>query len=170
MSTDEQTITVAECKEQVKLMARRTALLYHAFASSLIEELGEEQGVRLIEKSIRSYGHACGQAIKDGILAKGLPLTPENFNLVRDLPDFGWEMSTVVDQQGEQSVITYCPLAAVWIQMGEAGRKLGRLYCFVDQAKQEAYNPEYQFLHLKNVLDGDPYCMFALRSSSDTKR
>ena len=52
--------------------------------------------------------------------------------------------------------------------MGAPAARLGRLYCFVDQAKQEAYNPDYEFLHLKNVLDGDPYCVFALRQRADT--
>ncbi len=216
MSTEEPTITISQCTEEVRLMARRAALLYHAFASALVEELGDEQGKRLIEKAIRAYGHACGQAIKDDLLAQGLPLTPENFNRIRDLPAFGWEkaapedlpapssegvlnspsqgilslskddlpapssegvlnspsqgilsLSKDVESQGH-SVVTYCPLAAVWMQMGAPAARLGRLYCFVDQAKQEAYNPDYEFLHLKNVLDGDPYCVFALRQRADT--
>ncbi len=216
MSTEEPTLTISQCTEEVRLMARRAALLYHAFASALVEELGDEQGKRLIEKAIRAYGHACGQAIKDDLLAQGLPLTPENFNRIRDLPAFGWEkaapedlpapssegvlnspsqgilslskddlpapslegvlnspsqgilsLSKDVESQGH-SVVTYCPLAAVWMQMGAPAARLGRLYCFVDQAKQEAYNPDYEFLHLKNVLDGDPYCVFALRQRADT--
>ena len=33
----------------------------------------------------------------------------------------------------------------------------------VDQAKQLAYNPDEEFIHLKNVLDGDDCCEFLVR-------
>jgi hypothetical protein len=33
----------------------------------------------------------------------------------------------------------------------------------VDQAKYQAYNPKLQCVHVKNVLDGDPYCELAVR-------
>ncbi len=40
---------------------------------------------------------------------------------------------------------------------------MGKIYCFVDQAKYEAYNPELQCVHVKNVMDGDTYCELAVR-------
>jgi hypothetical protein len=34
----------------------------------------------------------------------------------------------------------------------------------MDQAKYQAYNPELECVHVKNVLDGDPYCELAIRT------
>ena len=55
-----------------------------------------------------------------------------------------------------------CHLAEVWKELGAP--ELGRLYCFVDQAKYKAYNPDLECVHVKNVLDGDPYCELAVRT------
>jgi hypothetical protein len=155
----ENMLTEAECAGQVGLMARRTALLYHYFAQTLVEELGEQEGRRLIEKAIWAYGEHCGRAIREQIQAQGLPLTEENYNKIPDLPAYGW----TVEKTGAHATATYCPMAAVWIEMGPEAVSLGRLYCHVDQAKQHAYNPEEEFVHHQNVLDGDPVCEFGIR-------
>ncbi len=162
--TMEKTLTASECAVEVGRMARRTALLYYYFASTLIEELGEEEGRRLIAKSIWAYGEHCGRAIREEVEGRGLPLTQENFDKIPDLPAIGWETSEVAAEEGGlHAVATYCPLAAVWKQMGPEAQRLGRLYCYVDQAKQCAYNPKEDFVHARNLLDGDPYCEFVVR-------
>ena len=56
-------LTEAECSRQVGLMARRTALLYYYFAQTLVDELGEQEGRRLIEKAVWAYGEHCGRAV-----------------------------------------------------------------------------------------------------------
>lgn len=156
-------LTVGECTEEVKLMARRAALLHHYFSKAIIDRLGEEEGKELIKEAIWAYGRHCGRAVREGVEAMGLPLTDENFGRVRDLPKVGWEMSKIALENGEErSVATFCPLAAIFKELGPEGEELGRLYCYVDQAKYEAYNPEKAFIHAKNVLDGDPYCEFVI--------
>jgi hypothetical protein len=148
----------------VRLMARRTALLYYYFAKTLVDELGEEEGRRLIAKAVWAYGEHCGNAVRKGVEAMGLPPVDENFGRVRDLPSAGWETSTVTHADGRQNPIAaYCPLAAVWQALGAEAVALGRLYCTVDQAKYNAYNPEYEFIHARNVLDGDEYCEFVVK-------
>lgn len=164
MQTEQKLLSEQACETEVRLMARRTALLYSAFAAVLVDALGEEDGRRLISAAIRVYGETCGSAIRDEILAMGLPLSAENFNLPRDLPHYGFEHGAVQTPEGEtHATVAYCPLAAVFTAQGEKAKRLGRLYCNVDQAKQHAYNPDYACVHVKNVLDGDPYCEFALR-------
>ena len=160
----EKTLTATECAVEVGRMARRTALLYYYFASTLIQELGEEEGRRLIAKSIWAYGEHCGREIRQAVEEMGLPLTQENFDKIPDLPAIGWETSKISSEGGSShAVATYCPLAAVWKQMGPEAQRLGRLYCYVDQAKQYSFNPEEDFVHAKNVLDDDPYCEFVVR-------
>lgn len=157
-------ISVEDCTTEVKLMARRAALLHFFFSKAIIEELGPEAGERLIHKAIQGYGEYCGNAVRKEVEAMGLPLSDENFNKVRDLPHYGWDLGVRELPGGEQrSIAHYCPLADVFMQLGEEGRRLGRLYCFVDQAKQQGYNPAYDFIHSKNLLDGDPYCEFLVQ-------
>lgn len=156
-------LTEAECARQVGLMARRTALLYYYFAQTLVDELGEQEGRRLIEKAVWAYGEHCGRAVREGVQALGLPPTQDNYNKVPDLPAYGWSMGETVAPDGQvHPTATFCPLAAVWLEMGPEAASLGRLYCHVDQAKQHAYNPEEEYVHHQNVLDGDPCCEFGI--------
>lgn len=60
---------------------------------------------------------------------------------------------------GKISKITLCPLAEVWKKLGEDGIRLGRMYCYVDQAKFGAYGKGYECVHDKNTLDGDECCV-----------
>ena len=151
----------AEAFQQVKSMITRAALIHYAFAKTLVDELGEKKGKALAKKAALLYGKMVGKRVKEKTLAKGLPLTRENFQ--DDLPDLGWAGRQKVEVEGEKrSRVSTCHLAKVWQELGASD--LGRIYCFVDQAKYEAYNPELQCVHVKNVLDGDPYCELAVRT------
>jgi hypothetical protein len=165
--TDE-SITRQECTAQVKLMARRAALLHYFFSKTLVEALGEEEGMRLVQQTTLAYGEYCGRAILEGVKALGLPNTQQNFDKIPDLPHYGWDMDVHTLPGGEQRpIVRSCPLAEVFMQFGEEGMRLGRLYCYVDQGKQLAYNPAFDFIHTKNVLDGDPYCEFLIQPHKD---
>jgi hypothetical protein len=158
----EKTVSVEYCTEQVRRMARRTALLHHYFAETLVDALGEERGQELVAEAIRRYGEHCGRSVRAQVEARGLALEPENFGKGRDLPEVGWEKAEVELAPGVRAeVVTFCPLADVFQEIG--GVKFGRLYCHVDQAKQRAFNPAYEFIHAKNVLDGDAFCQFVVR-------
>jgi len=160
MAEKKEMITKEEAFQQVKSMITRAALIHWAFAKTLIDELGEKKGKALAKKAIELYGKEVGKRVKDRTLARSLPLTRENFQ--DDLPDLGWAEREKVEVEGEKRSRVYtCHLARVWQELGVP--ELGRIYCFVDQAKYEAYNPELQCVHVKNVLDGDPYCELAVR-------
>ena len=168
MDSEAEMLTRDECTNEVRLMARRTALLFAAFAETLSDELGEEQASRLIAKAVWGYGQACGRAVRAGVENQGLQPTQENYNKVRDLPRLGWVGSSLVTPQGEvHPLISYCPLADTFQSLGPRMVKLGRLYCGIDQAKQQAYNPAVECIHVKNVLDGDPFCEFQYRPVSE---
>lgn len=158
-------ISKKEAVENVRLMAKRTALLYQHFAQTIIDELGEEKGKELITKAIWSYGKESGSKVKEGVLAMGLPPEPENYNQVPDLPVLGWEFELLDDPDCEEAVrITLCPLAEVWLENGFS--TIGRIYCQVDQAKYLGYNPELECLHQKNVLDGDCCCEIVVKKKN----
>jgi hypothetical protein len=164
MNSQNETITVAQCTEEIQLMARRLALLHYYFSEAIVEKLGEEEGKALIKEAIWAYGTHCGRVVREGVEAMGLPLTDENYGRVRDLPQYGWEIETVTLEGGEvRPIATFCPVAAALQELGPRGEELGRLYCYVDQAKYEAYNPDLEFTHAKNVLDGELYCEFLVQ-------
>ena len=150
-----------EAFSQLKSMITRTALIHYAFTKTIIDELGKEKGGKLAKKAIRLYGEMVGKKARENTLAKGLPTLAENFQ--NDLPALGWADREKVVVEGEKRARVHtCYLAEAWKELGVP--EIGRLYCFVDQAKYEAYNPELECFHTKNVLDGDPYCEMAVRT------
>ena len=160
MTEKNEMISKKEAQAQVQSMITRAALIHYAFTRTLIDELGEEKGKALARKAIRLYGELVGRRVKEKTLAKGLPLIRENFQ--DDLPALGWEDRELIEVEGEKRARVHtCYLARVWKELGAP--ELGRIYCFVDQAKYDAYNPELECVHTRNVLDGDPYCELAVR-------
>jgi hypothetical protein len=161
MPPKKEMITREEAFRQVKSMITRAALIHYAFTKTLVDELGEKKGKALAKKAIELYGREVGKRVKNQTLARGLPLTRDNFQ--DDLPDLGWAEREKVEVEGEKRSRVYtCHLAEVWQELGVP--ELGRLYCFVDQAKYQAFNPKLQCVHVKNVLDGDAYCELAVRT------
>jgi len=159
MKKKEEMISKKEALEQIGLGLRRTALLYHYFARTLVEELGEERGKALIRKAIDAYGAHIGKDARRKADERGLSLTPENFG--NDLPMLAWRTERVVVEGEERMRVHQCPLAKEWLALGEGKR--ARPYCYVDQAKMHAFNPDYEYVHVRNILDGDPYCELVVR-------
>jgi predicted ArsR family transcriptional regulator len=162
MNANEQSISKEEALVQVRLALRRAALIYHYFAKTLIDELGEDRGRELILKAVNAYGEHIGKASRRRAQEKGLALSPQNYQ--EDLPKMAWEAEPVTVDGEDRTRVHHCPLAAEWLAMGES--RNARLYCFVDQAKMAAFNPEFEYIHLKNMLDGDPYCEMVVRPAS----
>ncbi|MBW6462951.1 MAG: L-2-amino-thiazoline-4-carboxylic acid hydrolase [Bacillota bacterium] len=148
-------------EEQVKLIIKRLAMLYHYTGEVLVERYGEEQGQELLAEIIRRYGVEVGTSTREKVEALGLTVTAGNFNTGADLPKWGWESDKIVCEDGvERGRIISCPLADYWKEHGS--EKLGRIYCKVDEVKFETYNGT-RCRHLKNVLDGDDYCLFDIK-------
>ncbi|MDP2859402.1 MAG: L-2-amino-thiazoline-4-carboxylic acid hydrolase, partial [Bacillota bacterium] len=159
-SNDKVTVSVKEATEQVQLLARRMALMYHHIGQVLTEQLGKDRAKQIMKEAIWRYGTECGELVKEGVTKMGLPLTPENFNRVPDLPKYGWERELIFEEGEPRPKVNYCPLADVWISKGS--QEMGRIYCYVDQSKFQGYNPCIECIHTKNVLDGDPYCVLSI--------
>ncbi|MDO8122795.1 MAG: L-2-amino-thiazoline-4-carboxylic acid hydrolase [Candidatus Hermodarchaeota archaeon] len=141
-------ISEKDCTKQVRQVGNQVGLLYYHFAKTLVNELGEAEGKRLILEAIRSYGNERGATIREKVENAGLELTIENFAKFSDLPSSGWEYT----DEGT----TYCCYAEAWMDRGV--ENLGRLYCEVDFALIKAYNPKIQATRVGSILDGDPCC------------
>jgi predicted ArsR family transcriptional regulator len=162
---DEQTMVPAdEARQAVQDMTRRVGLLHICFARTLVDELGEEKGRELIEKAIWEYGTRIGHRTRARVQALGLEPTVENFGKGSDLSPLGFDHgTTVVD--GEQRMLSLgCALAEVWREYGE--EELGGLYCLVDPAKMQAYDPDWTMVHTKKIPNGDECCEIAVRPLS----
>lgn len=155
-------------ERDVWLVARRMALLYHYMAEEIIGEAGPEKGTEIVRRAIWKYGVHIGEAIASQVKERGLPLTVDAFRAVPDLPSRFHRTTGVVKQNGrKQKLISLCPLAVTWKELG--AEKLGRHYCLVDQAKAHGYNPQLSCAHAQNVLDGDPYCEIVIEPRRGTK-
>jgi hypothetical protein len=158
MSEQRERVSAEETDRQVRLMARRMALMYHHIGEVLTEELGKDMAKELLKEAIWRYGSECGENVREAVLEQGLPLTIENYSRAPDLPEYGW-----VSEPAEKGPrVLYCPLAEVWLEKDST--ELGRLYCYVDQAKYQAYN-DVECVHLKNLQDGDDCCLFSLKEA-----
>jgi hypothetical protein len=153
----EATIPQTEALAQVLVTVERLAMLHYHYAATLVAELGEEKGKELVRRAIEAYGREVGERQHQRIIVAGHEPSCENYGLLPDLPRLAWspEGMPLTEIGGRQ--VRVCPLAKYWLERGAAD--LGRLYCYVDQAKYAAFDPECECRHLKNVLDGDDTCL-----------
>lgn len=157
-------------KEQVKEMAEVIALLHYHLASAVVERFGDE-GRDAIRHGIRQFGLERGRRIREKVLSRGLPPNLENLSAFYDLPlAAAWEATREVTGDTTESQITRCPFAQVWIE--KEAQNLGLLYCEVDPALMEGYNPEIKFCRPESVLEGAERCVLrsTLRSSGSRDR
>ena len=152
-------LTQEEATRQVLSIVNRMALLHYSYAKTLLKELGEKKGKGIVSKAIKFYGEQVGKQVRKKTLAKGLKNHLENYQ--EDLPLFGWNIEKVVVDGEPRARIHACNLARAWNDLRAPA--LGRLYCHMDQAKYKSYNPALECVHVKNTLDGDPYCELAIR-------
>jgi len=168
----DQKIPLEEAAYEVKLASRRIALLHLAFARTAFKRLGPEEARRFVVDAIKVYGKTVGREVREAVIAQGLEPVPANYGVgnSRSLPRFGMHSgSEVVDVDGKERLRAYgCAMASVWAEYGEEA--LGRLYCLVDPAKYMAFNPEFTLAHTKALPDGDPYCEFCTRRTSEQER
>jgi predicted ArsR family transcriptional regulator len=154
-------IDLEEAREAVLAMARRVALLHMAYARTLVDALGEEQGQALVCKAISAYGARIGERTRARVEALGHDNTAEAFALGSDLSPLGFPSERVVVEGEVRTRSHTCVLAEVWREYGE--ELLGSLYCLVDPAKMQAYNPALTMVHTHKLPNGEPYCEMAVR-------
>lgn len=159
MADEKEMISKEEATKQVLSIIKRMALLHYSFSKILVQELGEEKGEEVARKAIDFYGEQVGHKVRENTLAKGLKPILEHYQ--EDLPRLGWNIEGVVIDGEPRARVHACNLAQAWNELGNPA--LGRLYCHMDQAKYKAYNPDLECVHVKNILDGDPYCELAVR-------
>lgn len=172
-TTDKEFVPIQEASKGVKCLGLRLGLLHMSYAEAIIEELGEEKGMKLISKVIKKYSIRQGEKMKEEVLRKGLEPTLENYKEGESyaLPTFPGihERIEVVEGEGIKKHRCYgCVLAKLWKEHGK--EKMGRLYCYVDLGRTIAYNPNYKIVHIKAIPDGDEYCELEIKHTTEEER
>jgi predicted ArsR family transcriptional regulator len=157
-----ETVSKAEAQRQVQLALRRVAMYHIAMTDTLVEQLGEEAGLKLAKAVADRYGEMVGRAARDRVQAQGKDNSLENYS--EDLPLLGFEREQVSDRPCRRRVHN-CPLFLTWRELGK--EREGAIYCRVDQAKFKAYNPKLVCTH--EVLaprDQESYCQILVEETN----
>jgi len=149
-----------EAKRNVLIMADRLARLYYWMTKHIISEIGEEEAERVLKGVMRDYGIETGMIARAGVIDKGMEPTLDNYRHGGDLPTVGWEREQVESTpELAYSKVRFCPFADAWLSRYKGFEKWARIYCEIDTAKYETYDPQCRCVCEKNILDGDPYCV-----------
>lgn len=167
-SESKNAVDLNEAKEQVRKVCKRLALLHLSYAKVIIDELGEVEGKNLVLKAIKDYGIRIGENVKETVHAKGSNNDPENYT--EDLPSYGMhDKMEKVNLNNEEYIRAYgCVMGKYWKELGE--NEIGRYYCYVDPAKYMAFNPDFKLIHTKTIPDGDEYCEFKIKHTTEQER
>jgi len=157
-----------DAAEQVRRVSERLALLHYAFARSIIDALGPEDGRRLTMKAIKRYASLIGEKVRAQVEARGLEALPEQY--AEDLPNVGMHRKLErVQVDGEPRTRVHgCVMGEVWQALDAS--ELGALYCLVDPAKMMAYNTDFKLVHHKSLPRGDAYCEFSIYPTTPEDR
>ncbi len=169
MEKPDQMISYAEAAHEVELACRRLGMLHLAYARTLVQQFGREQGEKLIMNAIKEYGKMVGEQTSQKVSEQGLANEPQYFGegQARSLPKLG--LCEEVVHENDQIKVKNCSMAKVWREFGE--EDLGSLYCFIDTAKYMYYNPNYKLTHVKAMpAHGTDYCQFELEETTEQER
>lgn len=163
-----QEVSLEEAKEQIEKVCKRLALLHLAYAKTIINELGDMEGRKLVLKAIKEYGRRIGVNVREKVTKQGKENLPEHY--IEDLPFYGMhERIEKVKIKGQEIKRVYsCVMGKFWRDLGED--KVGRFYCYVDPAKYMAYNDNFALIHRKSIPDGDSYCEFIVKKTTSKER
>ncbi|MCW4012660.1 MAG: L-2-amino-thiazoline-4-carboxylic acid hydrolase [Candidatus Bathyarchaeota archaeon] len=146
---------------QEKEYGRATGIYY--MAQGILQELGEEQGTKLILQQIRKMGNQMGASIRKRLEEQGLDNSLENRVKVIESSDnstnIAWDQVSLDVMEDEFVVkFSYCPIAAGFKQHGEDGVKIGELFCSnIDDAVSQGYNPKLSCVR-ESSLNRDGVC------------
>lgn len=170
---NERTVPREEAEKEVEMASKRIALLHLAYAKTIVNELGNEEGKKLVLKAIKYYGKLVGEKVKNDVKAQGLEIIPENYGvgISRNLPKYGMhDKKETFETNGRKRRRSFgCVLGKLWREYGE--ENLGRLYCYVDLAKSLYYNPYFKLVHTKCMPEReDEECEFDILPTTEEER
>jgi hypothetical protein len=141
----------------VRAACRQFAMLYFHFCKVLVEALGEEKALPLVQQAIFELSLDRTDGTRSRASAQGLEFNLENFGKVNDLPSVAW------DEWDPASGEVRCPYAQQWLSYYETYpwfKKMASLYCdVIDTTNIENFSRTTSHRLIKNLLWGDTECV-----------
>jgi hypothetical protein len=146
--------------------SRATGIYY--MAQGILNELGEEEGTRLIIQQIRNMGAMLGESMRVRLKKKGMDNSLENriklSQSSENAVNVAWDRVSL-DVSEDEFVIRFssCPIAEGFKQHGDAGLKIGELFCSnIDDSVSKGYNPNLSCTR-ETSLNLDNVCTLRFR-------
>jgi hypothetical protein len=153
---------------ELRLACRQFAMLYFHFCKALVETLGEEAALPLVQKAVFTLSLDRTGRTRAKALAQGLEPTWENFSKVNDLPSAAWE-GWDPGMGGCR-----CPYAETWLGYFDTApwfKPFASLYCdVIDTTNIENFSRTTSHRLTRSLLWGDPVCEREYFESEAVKR
>lgn len=136
--------------------AKLMAEMFYFMSDEIISELGEKKGKEIVERAIRKFGESRVASMKEEAEERGMELNRlDTYMKVRDMPSKGW----VNDSKNPMDIL-YCPMEDIWSEHGENGRRIGYMYCKVDEVLFGGFG--IKLSRPECLAKGDKRCKFEL--------
>ena len=153
---------------ETRMACRQFALLYFHFCKTLVDSLGEEAALSLVQKTVFELSLDRTDKIREKALTLGLETTVENLPKVNDLPASAWEK-----WKPEMGGVR-CPYAEAWICYFNDYpwfKRFASLYCdVIDTTNIENFSRTTSHKIKRNLLWGDTDCEREYFESNDVKQ
>jgi hypothetical protein len=141
---------------QARKAAYQFALQYFHVCKTLVETLGEEQALPVVQKIVFDLSIDRSDRMRARAAELGLEPTLQNFPRVTDLARSGWDGWTP-DLGG-----VFCPYAEIWLQYFDQYpwfKRFAPLFCdVIDTTNIENFTRTTSHRITKNLLWGDSEC------------
>lgn len=142
----ERMVPFREAENEVKVVTQRLALLHLAYARTLVDRFGWEEGKQLVLNAVKEYGRRVADRTRRGF---------------QSLPRYGfWER--------REGMPPLCELGKLVLEYGE--EDIGSLYCLIDPAKTMFANPGEKLIHTRCMTAGDEHCEFTTVPTTERDR
>lgn len=145
--------------------ARAKTFVY--LAQALIDELGEDEGLKKILDAVWRMSEDSGERARDSYRKRGIDPSWSNHRKANTpVYDLAWIGGVVVDEPDLKIVeYSYCPLGNAFSKIGRNAEMLGDLYCSVtDNAFWSGFNPDWIVIREKK-FSKDGLCRLVWKRS-----
>ncbi|MBN2534273.1 MAG: L-2-amino-thiazoline-4-carboxylic acid hydrolase [Spirochaetales bacterium] len=153
-------------KPALARMALLWARLYYAFAKEITDQLGNDEGKRLLIDCIKKFADIRGKAIAKYVHENNLPYDVESFIKYYDSP---WSeiqeacISLFPDEDKNLKPAmgtTFCPYLKIWESL-PSGKEFALIYCEeFHKAMWASYHEQLRVRQDKIMSRGDDICTF----------
>jgi len=157
-----------QAMQEVRKAARHFAMLYFHFCHSIVEAVGSEAALPIVQKAVFKLALERTDLTRAKAQEAGAELNLINFSAFSDLPTVGWS-AWDASMGGVR-----CPYAQQWALYFDAHpwfRQFASLYCdVIDTTTIENFSRTLSHRITKNLVWGDATCEHEYYESDDVKK